>query len=66
VRKVCRRGLWGVVRHPNYLGEQLFWLSLSLFALSAHGAQAALPALLGFIGIVGIFVGFSIPQLEAR
>ena len=28
-------GLWGYARHPNYLGEQAFWLCLYLFTLSA-------------------------------
>ena len=29
------RGIWGIMRHPNYLGEQGFWLSLYFFTLNA-------------------------------
>lgn len=32
---VCDVGLWAWSRHPNYLGEQLFWWGLWLFALAA-------------------------------
>ena len=28
-------GLWNYSRHPNYLGEQAFWLALFLFAIGA-------------------------------
>ena len=28
-------GLWGYMRHPNYLGEQAIWLSLYLFTINA-------------------------------
>ncbi len=28
-------GLWAYSRHPNYLGEQAFWLSLYLFVIGA-------------------------------
>jgi steroid 5-alpha reductase family enzyme len=38
-------GLWRWCRHPNYLGEVLFWVSLWLFAIAADpvsrgGAQS--------------------------
>ena len=32
--QVLRSGLWKYSRHPNYFGEWVFWLSLSLLALS--------------------------------
>lgn len=32
--QVLRTGLWQYSRHPNYFGEWLFWLSLSLLAVS--------------------------------
>jgi steroid 5-alpha reductase family enzyme len=28
-RIICNMGVWSVVPHPNYLGEILFWWSLS-------------------------------------
>lgn len=33
------RGPWSRMRHPNYLGEQGFWLSLYLFAVGAGAAK---------------------------
>lgn len=32
--QVLRSGLWKYSRHPNYFGEWVFWLALSLLALS--------------------------------
>ena len=29
-------GLWGYSRHPNYFGEQAFWVCLYLFAVAAN------------------------------
>lgn len=39
--KTLTTGLWGLVRHPNYVGEIAFWLGLALAAL-AYGAWWAL------------------------
>ncbi|MBL7806406.1 MAG: DUF1295 domain-containing protein [Saprospiraceae bacterium] len=33
----CARGLWSVVRHPNYASEQAIWLSFYLFSVAATG-----------------------------
>lgn len=33
--KVCREGLWGWSRHPNYFFEWLIWLSYGIFAMTA-------------------------------
>ncbi|XP_047323346.1 uncharacterized protein C594.04c [Impatiens glandulifera] len=30
---VLDKGLWGYSRHPNYLGEQIWWYGLALFAV---------------------------------
>jgi steroid 5-alpha reductase family enzyme len=61
---VMDRGLWRFSRHPNYLGEIGFWLSLWLFALAANPA-----AWWTGIGVAAIFAMFrfaSIPMLDAR
>ncbi|MEZ5012866.1 MAG: DUF1295 domain-containing protein [Chitinophagales bacterium] len=33
-----RTGLWSIVRHPNYVMEQLFWVFIFLFSVVATGA----------------------------
>jgi steroid 5-alpha reductase family enzyme len=35
-RRLIDEGLWKLVRHPNYLGEVLFWWGLWLFGLAAN------------------------------
>lgn len=31
------KGLWGKMRHPNYTGEQMIWVSFYLFSVAASG-----------------------------
>lgn len=60
---VMDSGVWGWSRHPNYLGEIGFWLSLALFGI------AAAPAWWLFVGVVvmvAMFLGASIPMMEKR
>ncbi len=33
-----RSGLWGKMRHPNYLAEQAIWVGIYLFSVAATGA----------------------------
>ena len=35
---LCPAGLWRYSRHPNHVGEQLWWWGLALFGVSASGA----------------------------
>lgn len=35
---VLRSGLWGVCRHPNHFGEQLWWWGAWMFAIPGGGA----------------------------
>jgi steroid 5-alpha reductase family enzyme len=62
--KTMDKGLWSLSRHPNYLGEILFWWGLYLFALAANPAfwwVAAGPA-----AITLMFIFASIPMIEKR
>ena len=57
-------GLWAWSRHPNYLGEMLFWLGLALFGAAAAGFVWW--AWLGVAAMVAMFLGTSIPMKERR
>jgi steroid 5-alpha reductase family enzyme len=58
-------GLWRWSRHPNYLGEILFWVSLWLFAIAADPSAWWWTAI-GPVAIVALFLGASIPLMDAR
>jgi len=61
---ILERGLWAWSRHPNYLGEILFWLGLALFSVAASGFVWW--AWLGVAAMLAMFLGASIPMKEAR
>lgn len=54
-------GLWGVMRHPNYLGEQGIWVSLYLFVIGAGVAEKFVFnwSIVGSMLLVAIFIGSS-------
>ena len=64
-RRFCDKGLFRLVRCPNYLGELIFWTGVLLSGVNIlQGWQWAL-ALLGYLGIV--YVMFSgARRLEIR
>ena len=57
-------GLWAWSRHPNYLGEMLFWIGLALFGAAAAGLVWW--AWLGVVAMIAMFFGASIPMKERR
>jgi steroid 5-alpha reductase family enzyme len=64
---VCDVGLWSVSRHPNYLGETLFWGALPLFAVAPDRlgwafVTVAAPAMMAYL-LVAVS---GIPLLEAH
>jgi steroid 5-alpha reductase family enzyme len=61
---VCDEGIWAKSRHPNYLGEMLFWWGLWLFALAADPAWWW--TAIGPLAMTGMFLGASIPMMERR
>ena len=62
---VMDRGLWSWSRHPNYFGEFSFWFALALFGIAAAPADAWW-LLIGAVAILAMFLGASIPMMEAR
>lgn len=60
--QILSNGLWARCRHPNYLGEMLFWWGLYLFCLaeSPNGWWF----IIGPAAITGLFLGISIPMMD--
>ena len=61
---IMDRGLWGLMRHPNYLGEILFWWGMWLFAVSV--APGWWWTVIGPVSITLLFYFISIPLMEKR
>jgi len=64
--RFCDKGLYRIVRCPNYLGEMIFWTGTLVSGINVlHGIGQWVLALIGYIGI--IFVMFSgARRLELR
>lgn len=62
---VMDQGLWAWTRHPNYLGEIGFWVSLALFGVAAAPDQWWW-LFVGVAVMVAMFLGASIPLMEKR
>ena len=61
---LIRTGLWKYSRHPNYLGEILFWWGIGLFGLSVFpGRYVLLP---GAFSNTMLFLFVSIPMADRR
>jgi steroid 5-alpha reductase family enzyme len=61
---ILKSGLWRYCRHPNYLGEIMFWWGIFFFAL-ASGWQYWW-CIAGPLSINALFVFISIPMHEKR
>ena len=62
--KIMKTGLWKYSRHPNYLGEVGFWLSMFLFAYSAD--TESLWTIVGVVAMIILFLFGSIPMMDQR
>ncbi|MCQ2406228.1 MAG: DUF1295 domain-containing protein [Oscillospiraceae bacterium] len=62
--EVCNIGLWKYTRHPNYLGEILFWTGV-FFAMLPFAPQNIKYGI-GFISVMVLFNVVSIPLMEKR
>lgn len=63
-RTTLATGLWAHVRHPNYLGEVLFWWGLFVFGLAAGWSFWWTG--IGALSITLLFVFISIPMIDRR
>jgi len=65
VESACMEsGLWKYSRHPNYLGEILFWLGIWVMAM---GVEPTLWwTIFGWVTLTLMFVFISIPMMEKR
>jgi steroid 5-alpha reductase family enzyme len=61
---VCEVGVWAWSRHPNYLGELLFWWGLAVISYAAE--PAAEYAMIGPIVITLLLTLYSAPALDRR
>ncbi|HET6921738.1 MAG TPA: DUF1295 domain-containing protein, partial [Anaeromyxobacteraceae bacterium] len=61
---VLDTGLWSLCRHPNYLGEVLFWWGLFLFGPAAGPGRAW--TAVGAFSITALFVVVSVPWMDRR
>lgn len=63
-RGLLRSGLWKYSRHPNYLGEILFWWGVGLYSVFAMLGRWYL--LIGALLNTVLFLTVSIPMMEKR
>ena len=60
--RTCDVSVWKYSRHPNYLGEMLFWTGLYLYFAAVR--PEIWYAGIGFLAIIAIFLFISIPMME--
>lgn len=61
--KLFDGGLWGVSRHPNYLGEMIVWVGL---ALAAFGLTGSWLVWIGPVVLAVAMFGVSLPLTDAH
>jgi len=64
VGETLSAGLWAYSRHPNYLGEIMFWWGLYIFGLAADSGYWW--TIIGPIAVTVLFTFVSIPLMEKR
>ena len=62
--KTMQKGLWKYSRHPNYLGEILFWIGIYLFGVSSGVAPIAI--LVCPLIMLALFIFISCPLMDNR
>ncbi|MCL2540596.1 MAG: DUF1295 domain-containing protein [Firmicutes bacterium] len=61
---ICNKGLWKMCRHPNYLGQILFWWGIYFMQLAIY--PTAWWTFVGALAITLLFVFISIPLVERK
>jgi steroid 5-alpha reductase family enzyme len=60
--QIFSQGLWARCRHPNYLGEVLFWWGLYLFCLAASPTHWWF--IIGPAAMTALFFQISVPMMD--
>jgi steroid 5-alpha reductase family enzyme len=63
--KICEKGLWYYSRHPNYFFEFVYWLGISVFALSSPYGFIALISPLSLLLTLLFFTGIPAAEKQA-
>ena len=61
--KVLDYDVWGLCRHPNYLGELSFWF---VIGLAGFIGLTEYKAWIGFVVMLALFVFYSVPALDKK
>ncbi len=61
----CRRGLWGLSRHPNYFGEATVWWGVWLFGVAGNPSSWWW-TLIGPVSMTALLRGASTPMMDRR
>ncbi len=59
---IMSSGLWAYIRHPNYLGEIMFWWGLFLFGAVSGAGHWWMVA--GPLTVTALFIFISIPMMD--
>lgn len=62
--RIMADGLWSLCRHPNYLGEMLFWWGLFLFGFAADATSWRF--VVGPLAVTGLIAGVSVRMIDKR
>eukprot|EP00943_MAST-04B_sp_MAST-4B-sp1_P005969 g5969.t1 len=62
-KKICRTGLWGMSRHPNYFGEAFFWFGIAILGNGNEVTSKSRNFLQNWGGSITMFIFFRISAM---